>query len=223
MGAHLRQLVRLLTDPRSKSPCSDAVAYLTALYERTTPAHEAVVCRMGCSHCCTQTVSVTTAEALFVAAGLKARPELAEAVLERDALLRSTPAAELGRLYCPLLVEHACGVYAARPLACHAFVSASLEACIAAFDRGEEPQIPMPQDNVTFLYTCRMMLMAALRLIGVDDSAYELKPALAGVLRTPDAERRYLAGEPILGRGERPPPAHDRSIQEMALYVAPTL
>ena len=81
----------------------------------------------------------------------------------------------------------------------------------------------MPSDNVTLLYTCRMMLMAALRLVGADDSSYELKPAVAAALALADAERRYLKGEPILGPGERPPPHADRSIHEMALYVAPTL
>jgi hypothetical protein len=123
-------------------------------------------------------------------------------------------------------VDDACSLYAARPLACHSFVSASLDACIAAFDRGEEPQIPMPADSVNLLYVCRMMLMAALRLVGADDSAYELKPAVAAALNAPDAERRFLAGEYVLaeaGPGERPPAAFDRAIHEMAAYVYPTL
>ncbi len=226
MGAHLRHVVRLLQNSRSASPCSDAVAYLTALYERSLPPFEGIACRKGCSHCCTQPVSITAAEAMFVAAALKDRPDRAAALLDYEQLSRTVPAAELGRRYCPLLVEDACSIYAARPLACHSFVSTSLDACIAAFDRGEEPQIPMPADGVNLLYVCRMMLMAALRLVGADDGAYELTPAVAAALNAPDAERRFLAGEYVFapaGPGERPPPAYDQAIQEMAAFVYPTL
>src|SRR6478752_5205710 len=77
MGAHLRELVRLLTDPRSRSPVSDAVGFLTQVYERALPPFEGLACRKGCSHCCTQPVSLSIAEALFVASALKDRPALA--------------------------------------------------------------------------------------------------------------------------------------------------
>ena len=219
MGAHLRHLVRLLQNTRSASPCSDAVAYLTALYERTLQPFEGLACRKGCSHCCTQPVSVTAAEALFVAAAVRARPDRAAAINDYVA------SEETGRRYCPLLVEDACSIYAARPLACHSFVSTSLEACIKAFDYGDEPQIPMPADRVNLLYTCRMMLMAALRLVGADSTSYELKSAVAAALAAPDAEKRYLSGEYVLfgEPGEAPPPANDQAINGMAAYVYPTL
>lgn len=226
MGAHLRQLVRLLTDPRSQTPVSDAVAYITRLYEKTVPPWDGLACRKGCSHCCTQPVSVTAAEALFVAAALKDRPDTAAAVIAADEAIRTLTPEALGRRYCPMLVDDACSIYAARPLACHSFVSTSLEACIAAFDHGAEPQIPMPAANVSLLYTHRMMLMAALRLVGADDSSYELKHAVAALLKEPDAERRFLRGERVAaaaGPGERPPMDYDRAIHEMAAYVYPTL
>jgi hypothetical protein len=226
MGAHLRQLVRLLTDPRSRTPVSDAVAHITRLYDKTVPPWDGLACRKGCSHCCTQPVSITAAEALYVASALKDRPDTAAAVIAADEAIRSLSPEELGRRYCPMLVDDACSIYVQRPLACRSFVSTSLEACIATFDHGAEPQIPMPAITVSLLYTHRMMLMAALRLVGADDSAYELKSAVSAVLKEPDAERRFLSGERVAagaGPGERPPPDYDRAINERAAYVYPTL
>ena len=230
MAAHLRHLVRLLRDPRSVSPCSDAVKHLTALYDRTIPTAAAmgVVCSCGCAYCCVQPVSLTAAEAFCVAAALRNRPGTRAAVVEADRTIRGMPAdlQAQARIVCPLLEDSACSIYPARPLACHAFVSVKLEACIAAFVNGEEPQIPMPGNYVSLLYTARMMLMAALRLAGLPSDSYEMKAAVAAALEAPDAERRWLRGEPVLAPAPAegpPPPQYEASIGQMIAFVAPTL
>ena len=230
LGAHLRHMVRLLRDPGSASPCSDAVAHLTALYDRTIPvaAARGVACSRGCAYCCTQPVSLTAPEAFFVAAWIRDRPATQAAVVEADRAIRALPpeAQAQAWLLCPMLEDRACSIYPARPLACHAFVSVKLEACIAAFVDGEVPQIPMPGEYVSLLYTCRMMLMAALRLAGLSSDSYEMKAAVAAVLGQPDAERRWLAGEPVLAGANAdgpPPPQYEAAIGQMIAYVAPTL
>jgi hypothetical protein len=230
IDAHLRQLVRLLKGAASASPCSDAVRRLTAVYDGAIPAQAKakLACRKGCGHCCSQPVSVTAAEALAVAAAVRRRPEGAAAVAAFDAAMRALPARAGwdGSRRCPMLVESACSIYAARPLACHAFVSADLQACLSAFVERKTPQIPMPAEFVNLLYPARMMLMAALRLAGLDSGSYELTAAVASILRQDGAEARYLAGEPILADvpGEGPvPPEYEAAIQAMVAQVAPTL
>ena len=71
VAAHIRHVVRLLRDPAAASPSADAVAHITALYDRTVevatpPTLPAIACRKGCAHCCTQMVLVTAPEAFFV-------------------------------------------------------------------------------------------------------------------------------------------------------------
>ncbi len=227
LGAHLRRTVRLLQDRSARSPCSDAVAHITALYEKTVPDHPQIACRKGCSFCCTQNVAVTAPEAFFVAAAIRSDKAKVAALLETDETLRGMTAEDrLGHVLCPLLEDAACSIYASRPLACHGFVSVDLQACIAAFVEHQAPNIPMPQANTNTLYATRMMLKAALRLIGLDDQTYEMTPAVALILRTNDAEKRWLAGEKIFASlpGDPPiPPQFDVAINQMAAYVAPTL
>src|SRR3954468_10728411 len=90
MDAHVRHMVKLLRNPASKSPCSDAVAYATALYERTVPksAHDKIVCRKGCAFCCSQLVTLTAPEAFFVASALRKRPELGAKLAAADQTTR---------------------------------------------------------------------------------------------------------------------------------------
>jgi Fe-S-cluster containining protein len=229
MAAHLRHLVRLLRDPATPSPCSDAVAHLTALYDRTVQPRADIACARGCAHCCTQPVSLSAAEAFYVAAQLRARPDAAAAVAGYVEAMRglSQPERIARRAFCPLLEDAACSIYAARPLACHAFISVDVARCIEAFVELKEPQIPMPQDYVSVLYACRMMLMAALRIVGASDASYEMNAAVAEVLaQGPDAERRWLAGEAVLAAVEdqgAPPPQYEAAIRQMAAFVGPTV
>ena len=68
-------------DPASASPSSDAIAHLTALYERTVPPRPDIACRKGCGYCCTQPVIVSAPEAFFVAAQLRKSADKARAVV----------------------------------------------------------------------------------------------------------------------------------------------
>ena len=227
VGAHLRHMVHLLVDRTRSSPCSDMVAHVTALHDRTAPDHPGIACKKGCAHCCSQDVAITAPEAFFVAAAVRSKQTLAEALLATDDRLRGVGAVErLGQVLCPLLKDAACSIYAARPLACRGFVSVSLPACLATFVDHQAPNVPMPQANVNVLYTMRMLLKATLRLTGLEDQTYEMTAAVAVALREPDAEKRWLNGEKIFAHipGDPPiPPQFDVAINQMAAYVAPTL
>ncbi len=230
MAAHVRYMVHALRSPSAVSPSADAVAHVLALHDRTVPkqAEKLLACRKGCSHCCSQMVVVTGAEAFYVAAQVRKRPEMAAAVAEvaqRTAAL--TLEERLGRnIFCPMLSDAICSIYAARPLGCRGFVSTNLEACLAAFVRGETPDIPMPNDSISVLYACRMLLLVALRLAKVTDGVYEMNSAVAVALASKDAEAQWLAGGDVfagLQATSPPPPQFETSIRQMMAFVAPTL
>jgi Fe-S-cluster containining protein len=227
MAANLRRTVRLLEDRTSRSPCSDAVGHLASLFATAFRPHPQIACRKGCSYCCSQDVAVSAPEVFFAAAAIRKRPELVAAVLASHERLRGMSAAErLGHELCPLLENQACSIYESRPLACHGFVSVDLQACLETFVEHKGANVPMPQDNITMLYTARMMMKAALRLLRLDDDAYEFTPALVVVLNDPTAERRWLKGEKVFAQVKPHPPIppeFDLAINQMAAHVAPTL
>jgi hypothetical protein len=224
MAVHLRQLVRLL-EGDSVSPCRDAVTYLTQLYDRSITPRSGLACSKGCAHCCVQTVAVTAAEAFAVAADIRERQATVAKVL-------AEPQRQLGEdrsawRDCVFLEDQACSVYASRPLACHGFVSFDLKACIGFFG-GDDPQPEFtPHDRRQMTYVCRMMLCAAHMLTGHSiQPGYELSSAVAAILRTPDAEARWLKGEDVLRDvtlGPEIPPQFVQEIGRMTAFVAPTL
>jgi hypothetical protein len=129
---------------------------------------------------------------------------------------------------CPFLGEDkACAVYAARPLACHGFVSLDLQACIAFFAGDSAQPGFTPNDRQQLLYLCRMMLNAAHQVTGHGPQpGYELGSAVAAILRTPDAEARWRGGDNILRdvpEGPPVPPAVAEEIARMIAFVGPTL
>jgi hypothetical protein len=220
MAAHLRQVVRLLrTDARA------AVNYLTDLYERSITPRDGIACARGCAFCCVQTVIVTAAEAFAVAAELRERPELAAA-------LTGYPQRRLGEpksawTPCAFLKANACGVYAARPLACHGFVSFDLSGCIAFFSGKSDEARFMPPDRQQVQNLCRMMLMAAHLLAGRGrQPGYELTSAVAAIIALPDAEARWRRGENVfrdVPAGPPIPSGFAAEIERMVAFVAPTV
>jgi Fe-S-cluster containining protein len=228
MAAHLRHMVKLLRDPGTASPSSAAITYLTELYDRSVPPRPDIACRKGCSHCCCQPVLITAPEALLVAAQIRDRADMRLAVADAQEKLALLAADRPWHdwVRCPLLEDAACSIYAARPLACHFFVSTKLESCLTAFVDHGPPDIPMPADNISLLYACRMMLYAAHTLIGVRSACYEMNKAVTVLLALDNAEARWLGGEDVLAGLEDKtpvPPQFDKEISRIAAWIAPTL
>jgi Fe-S-cluster containining protein len=191
-------------------------------------AHDKVVCRKGCSFCCSQLVTLTAPEAFFVAAALRKRADLGAKIAAADQTTRgmSLDARLAAHIICPLLEADACAVYAARPLGCHAFVSVNVDACIATFRNGAPPQIPQPAEHSAVLYACRVALMAAIRLAGWAGKSYEMNGAVTIALQDPESERRWLAGEDVLAgteAGGQTPPEAAAIMDRIVANVAPTV
>jgi len=229
MMAHVRHVTRLLNGS-GKSPCSEAIAHITAVQDRTVPraAWKDIACQRGCSHCCTQFVTVSAPEALFVAAQIRNRMKTVAAV--REAAEKTRGMTQTDRLtagiWCPLLNDTVCSIYAARPIACHGFVSLSLNACIAAFRDGQPPEIPSYNDHATVMHGARIILCASLRLRGLSDTGYEMNAAVAAALAHDDAEAQWLSGVDIFKGVQTTggiPPHVEYTIAQLVAHTAPTI
>jgi Fe-S-cluster containining protein len=197
-----------LADASNPRRASDMAATAEAMLERSIKADLKEVkigCHKGCGYCCRALVTVSAPEIFRVAhwvaenAG-RALPIPAEAlVAEGD---RRAPMTEMEMFHemapCALLVEEACGVYEVRPLPCRALYSTSSEACRLAMQeaKGQVPIVGPPMNKAEIV---RAIMMAAMQSLGFSDRGYELSQAVGHVLRHPDAEQRWLAGEDVLG------------------------
>jgi Fe-S-cluster containining protein len=77
-----------------------------------------LACRAGCSGCCHHHLSVFPVEADAVRDAVDALPPEIRAVVERQAREVTNREADDQPVACPLLVEHRCSIYEARPLIC---------------------------------------------------------------------------------------------------------
>jgi hypothetical protein len=197
-----------LADQANPRRASDMAATAEHMLERSLVADLKQVkigCHKGCGYCCRSLVTCSAPEIFRVAhwvaenAG-RALPTPAEALLaESD---RRAPMTDMDMFRemppCALLVEEACGVYAVRPLPCRALYSTSSEACRLAMQesKGQVPVVDPPMKKAEIV---RAIMMAAMQSLGFSDRGYELSQAVGHVLRHPDAEQRWLAGEDVLG------------------------
>jgi hypothetical protein len=230
MAAHLRHIIRLLANRASPSPCSSAVAYLNALFERSIPAEqrERLACRAGCAYCCHQVVQVYPAEAFFIAAQLHDRPEMRVAMHAAEHRLDDGHAKGKFWLPCPMLNDNICSIYEARPLNCHAFVSLDVRDCMGYLTPEgavEVSAIRAPQVHLSLRNIVKIMSLAAMRLVGLPTIAYEMNSAVNAILAQDNAEKRWLAGEDVFCSAKAFPISSiaEAEVARMAAYVLPTL
>jgi Fe-S-cluster containining protein len=230
MAAHLRHTVRLLANRNSPSPCADAVAYLNALFERSVPAEQRnrLACRAGCAYCCHQMVQVYPAEAFFIAARLRDRPEANVTINIAEQRLGDGNMKGKFWLPCPMLKDSMCSIYEARPLNCHAFVSLDVKDCIDYLTpqgAADVSSIRAPQVHLSLRNVIKIMSLAAMRLAGLPTIAYEMNSAIGAILSNNDAEKRWLAGDDIFTTAKAFPISSiaETEVTQMAAYVAPTL
>jgi Fe-S-cluster containining protein len=158
-----------------------------------------LACKQGCAWCCYGMVSVAAPEAFRLAAALRAKGETAIAGFRMRAAATENRTAEArfgAKLACPFLVDGACSVYATRPLACRGVTAFDVGPCLDEYE-GKPGDIAMPDHHLAHATNAKVALVLACAVQGRAPPHYELGAAVSRVLDTPDAERRWGAGEDI--------------------------
>ena len=230
--AHLRHAARLMGERQiSGSPSGRLVRHVAELFEASVPAaaRAQLACLSGCAFCCHQPVKVNAAEAFFLATQVRERPDTAAAVREAAKQLsgRDPEMPKAAWLRCPLLDQgDACSVHTVRPLSCHGHVSLDAQDCDTSYSQTGAWTVREPALYGDLRNSWRLILQAALRLNGLSDTNYELNAALALVLDTEEAEKRWLRGENIFASLTPLAPNKPEIEQILALIAArigPTL
>jgi Fe-S-cluster containining protein len=188
----------------------DFAADLTtrAIEASADPKRHLPVCHSGCDSCCrVHAVFVAPAEALRLASYLRATRSADDLAALRAALDELTPrTVEMSlqdradaRVPCPLLDEAtgSCTVHPARPLLCRGYNSCDLSACLRQLETRDLQATPPCNAEQALVHKhvfAGLVLGAGRERIA---GPLELIDALRTALSTPDAEARWLAGEPV--------------------------
>lgn len=163
---------------------------------------EQLACKRGCAFCCHGYVSASGPQVFAAADAVRAERLTFAAALAR---LRTTAPKVHGlawrerialRAPCPLLVDSACSIYAARPLPCRGYVSLSVNACERAF-ADLTTEVPLPPAYASVRSALEMAMRAALKACSLPHVSYELTCALTQALAVDDGQARWLAGEAL--------------------------
>ena len=206
-----RQAVRSADAPAADAPGLErlqrhARRTLDEQLARIRRLHAAPACARGCAMCCHLRVMATPAEVFGLARYIRrqlaagALQELARQVSGTAIRLRGIPRERLlaTNVPCPLLVDGACSMYAARPFNCRAYHSLDVDACTASFNNPGDASLTHPQSAMVARVNegVQQGLADVLGQAGLDRSQYELVTALDEALSDPAAEARFLHGEP---------------------------
>jgi len=212
VAAERGALPSLKNGPREQRvPATAALAraWLVDTAERLaqeTPPARPIACAEGCAFCCHLKVIASPVEVLALAAHLRRKLEpaalesLRSRVAAADEELRGKTTEERAAMKtpCPLLEDHRCVGYEARPLHCMGACSLDARACERAFDQPEEDvPVPLwlPQANAADAISAGVSrATAGARL---DGTMLELVAGVKIALADADAEDRWRKGEPI--------------------------
>ena len=152
-----------------------------------------VACFKGCHWCCHQAVFANSYELHFLSEKIKDKfsaNELAEILnkTEEKSSITSKLTEEQILKYkfpCPLLVEGACSIYSARPMACRIYLSTKLDTCLEFYNHPEnESNFPA---LIEFPLRAGRMLnegfRAALKEHGIETAEFRLEEGLRIVLK----------------------------------------
>ena len=192
-----------LRNEQRPSRAVNAAALAIRVFDRTMraipPAYSGaqVACKAGCTYCCHNVVMATAPEIFLAVSELRAREDagfIAGVVGRCDAVATT---AGIRRSPCPLLHDNLCSVYTARPSVCRKHNSFSVEACIGDYE-GRGGDIPIRRFDQEIFECCAVALLVGMRLWDErQGSVFELSGALRVALQDPQAESKWLAGEPV--------------------------
>lgn len=170
-----------------------------------------IACGRGCSHCCHSWVDASAAEVLAtvksMSPGQRARALAAVAGICESTGGKGFEARTAMVTPCPLLDDHACSAYAARPIVCRSAVSADAAACGRSYLELSGENIPVPTVWRALGQGYAVALEAAVLHAGLVPAAREWNESLRTALADPTAEGRWLSGEDVFEGAQRAAPA----------------
>ena len=192
--------------------------------KRHTPPDAPIACKMGCSHCCHQHVSVSALEVFYIARRLRNTANRDGHVKRLDAKLANTnwdPSRDFDvRNPCAFLEDGACNIHSVRPMICRIVVSLDVSTCISQLVNGSG-ETPHPRAIVAMRGWLNPAIYAALQAAGLPVREYELTGAVRAVLADPTIETRWYRGDDALvpfSSAEETP--DDIMLQEMSQWRA---
>lgn len=204
----VQELAETLGKRANTRRASMAGAFAVKTYENTSRKHGykgeqgPVHCAKGCGYCCHTRVTATAIELFMLARAIRERwnddiDPLKARFRQVESQTRRMPKEMWidSRIPCAFLAEGSCSVYESRPLTCRTYASTSLPLCIDWFNHAPVA-VPQPDRNQLMRVFILAGMKAALNTAGLENLGYEMGHGLE-VAMVPDAEARWLAGEPV--------------------------
>lgn len=165
----------------------------------------AVDCKIGCTYCCHNQVSVTPVEITLMIDHIKknfSNDEVKALKLRVDDLYKVTAGMNAferkkAKKACALLVNDKCSVYQVRPFACKGWNSMNVNDCETAFNSGQEINIQAFAPPLVITNSVSVGISESLKNSGLNAETLELNAALKIALEKYNVGEKYLDGKNI--------------------------
>jgi hypothetical protein len=201
LQANAPHMAHILLDKTVARRATTAAIYAEQVIDATLASLVTgpIACARGCHHCCHTFVSATIPEIFRVAQAMGAKPAKVARVASAAARAKTIPQLqrEVDRIDCPMLEDGACSEYLDRPMVCRAVLSRSLDTCLRIFEQRSGEAFAHPEHSMGMRMYLAIAMQTALILGGLPHRHYDFVLGLEVALTQPDAEERWLAGEPL--------------------------
>lgn len=171
-----RDADQLVRAAQRASTASQRVLWLQrAASAWSKPIEKVAACRKGCAHCCHISVTISAVEAAVIGRQVGVRPAQPRKAVKLQSIQALQGAlAEVQAISaraettpCPFLVDNACSIYEARPMACRLLLNLDDDALLCRLIPGQA--VPVPYANSDQLKALYLMAQAASPLADIRD------------------------------------------------------
>jgi Fe-S-cluster containining protein len=179
-----------------------------ATFDRLRRAGAPIACRSGCAFCCHLRVTVAPHEAIALFGQLRSVfPDSLSQQIEQRVLTHAERIAQMTEeqhlstnVKCAFLVDGACSVYHARPMACALHHSLDVAACEKSYKDPADHSVAIRK--LAVIERTKTATQSGLRQacegLGLSDGSLELHTAVAAILRDESLIDRWRSGSPLL-------------------------
>lgn len=163
-----REAEQLVRAAQKASTASQRVVWLQrAASAWAKPIEKVAACRKGCAHCCHISVTISGVEAATIGRHVGVKPAQPDKAVHLQSLQDmqqalsevQTISARTESSPCPFLVDNACSIYEARPMACRLLLNLDDDELLCKLIPGQA--VPVPYANSDQLKTLYLMAQVA--------------------------------------------------------------